>query len=98
MRLWRAPHNRKNWLFVGNAQGGKTAAILMSLLRTAKAVGIDPRIYFRDVMLRMAAAKPTDRKEFARKLTPAHWKETFGKEVRDHQLEIIERLLAVRAK
>ena len=41
---------RKNWLFAGNDEGGKTAATLMSLCTTCKDLGIDPFAYLRDVL------------------------------------------------
>jgi transposase len=85
---------RKNWLFVGNERGGDTASILMSLYQTAKAIGISPRVYLRDVIMRMAAAAPEQREALAAELTPHRWRETLAGEVRDHQLAIVERLLA----
>ena len=33
---------RKNWLFIQTEGGGKTAAILASLLHTTRAIGINP--------------------------------------------------------
>jgi len=83
---------RKNWLFVGNEQGGETAAIHMSLYATAKAIGLDPRAYFRDVILRMAAAAPHEREALAEDLTPHRWRELYADGVRDHQLAILEHL------
>ena len=85
---------RKNWLFVGNERGGETASVLMSLYSTAKAIGLDPRTYLRDVIQRMAAAAPEEREELAERLSPHSWKESFAQEVEDHQLAILERLLA----
>ena len=41
---------RKNWLFAGSDEGGKTAATLMSLCTTCKDLGIDPFAYLRDVL------------------------------------------------
>ncbi|MBX9791767.1 MAG: transposase [Pirellulales bacterium] len=32
----------KNWLFVGNDQGGRTAAALFTMVASAKACGVDP--------------------------------------------------------
>lgn len=84
---------RKNWLFVGNERGGETAAILMSLHETAKAIGLNARTYLRDVILRMAAAAPEQRPALAAELTPHRWKETLADQVEDHQLAIVERLL-----
>lgn len=41
---------RKNWLFVGNEQGGESAAIFFSLIQTCRACGVNPREYLEDVM------------------------------------------------
>ena len=45
------PVGRKNWLFFQTEGGGETAVVLLSLVMTAKGVGIDPRTYLQDVML-----------------------------------------------
>jgi transposase len=42
--------NRKNSLFVGNARGGETAAILSSLTSTCKRHGIDPQHYLTQLL------------------------------------------------
>jgi transposase len=44
---------RKNWLFVGNQDGGDAAAIALSLIQTCRGLGINPRIYLEDVMQRI---------------------------------------------
>jgi transposase len=44
---------RKNWLFVGNEEGGEAAAIILSLLQTCRALGVNPREYLEDVMRRL---------------------------------------------
>lgn len=66
---------RKNWLFFQTPQGGATAATLMSLVRTAKEIGLDPKIYLRDVLLR------TGHETDVAKLTPHGWKKHFADEV-----------------
>jgi transposase len=45
---------RKNYLFAGSDAGGERAAILYSLLGTAKLNGIDPEAYLRHVLERIA--------------------------------------------
>ncbi len=45
---------RKNWLFAGSDNGGKTAAVLMSLCTTCKELGFDPFAYLRDVLDRVS--------------------------------------------
>jgi hypothetical protein len=41
-------------MFVGSDKGGETAAVLMSLCTTCKAMGIDPQAYLRDVLDRIS--------------------------------------------
>jgi transposase len=77
---------RKNWLFFQTEGGGNTAAVLASLLQTARGLGLDPRTYFRDVLLRINSE--TD----VTKLTPHGWKQHFAQEVADHHEDILCRL------
>ena len=42
--------NRKNSLFVGNARGGETAAILSSFTSTCRRHGIDPQVYLTQLL------------------------------------------------
>lgn len=44
---------RKNWLFVGNEIGGEAAAVILSLVQTCRALGVNPREYLEDVMRRL---------------------------------------------
>jgi transposase len=60
---------RKNWLFAGSDRGGETAAVLMSLCTTCKALGIDPQAYLRDVLDRIST-HPARRIE---ELLPDRW-------------------------
>lgn len=46
---------RKNWLFVGNDNGGRTAAVLYSLVASAKRHHLDPEAYLTDVLRRLPA-------------------------------------------
>jgi transposase len=46
---------RKNWLFVGNEDGGEAAGIILSLIQSCRAVGVNPREYLEDVMRRLMA-------------------------------------------
>jgi transposase len=41
---------RKNWLFVGSAKGGRTAAVLFSFTFTCRRLGINPWAYLQDVL------------------------------------------------
>jgi transposase len=44
---------RKNWLFVGSANGGRTAAVLFSFTSTCHRLGIEPWAYLQDVLTRL---------------------------------------------
>lgn len=44
---------RKNWLFIGSEDGGKAAAVLLSLVQSCRATGVNPREYLEDVMRRL---------------------------------------------
>ncbi len=44
---------RKNYLFAGSDKGGERAAVLYSLIGTAKLNGLDPESYLRDVLSRL---------------------------------------------
>ena len=44
---------RKNWLFTGSENGGKTMAVLFSLVSSCQRHGHDPYVYLRDVLSRM---------------------------------------------
>jgi transposase len=45
---------RKNWLFAGSDPGGQRAAVMYTLIETAKMNGIDPEAYLRAVIERIA--------------------------------------------
>jgi len=51
---------RKNSLFVGNARGGRTAAILASFTSTCRRHDIDPQIYLTQLLVNMPAARMAD--------------------------------------
>ena len=53
--LRRVALGRKNWLFVGSDNGGRTAATLFSLVATCQRHGVEPMAYLRDVLTRIAA-------------------------------------------
>lgn len=44
---------RKNWLFLGNNDGGEAAAITLSLVQTCRALEINPRDYLESVMTKI---------------------------------------------
>jgi hypothetical protein len=41
---------RKNWVVLGSESGGKTAAVLYSVVGTCKHLGIDPFVYLREAL------------------------------------------------
>ena len=63
---------RKNWLFVGSQLAGERAAVLMSLIESAKLNGHDPWAYLKDVFERL----PTHKNRDLAQLLPHHWKPT----------------------
>jgi transposase len=60
---------RKNWLFVGSAKGGRTAAVLFSFTSTCHRLGIEPWAYLQDVLARL----PITPAERLGELLPDHW-------------------------
>jgi tRNA modification GTPase len=58
----RVAIGRKNWLFLGSETGGRTAAILMSLLGTCWANRVNAWAYLKDVLDRMPST-PEDQLE-----------------------------------
>ncbi len=71
---------RKNWMFLGSDNGGRTAAVLTSLIATSKRLGIDPFAYLRDLFERISRHPQSRLAE----LLPDQWKaahvEVDGKE------------------
>jgi transposase len=65
---------RRNWLFAGSERGGQAAAIIYSLVESCRRVGVDPQIYLRDVLIRVAT-HPASR---VHELTPANWTSLFA--------------------
>ena len=60
---------RKNWLFVGSQLAGERAAVLMSLIESAKLNGHDPWAYLKDVFERLPTLKNRDLAQ----LLPHNW-------------------------
>lgn len=55
MSLGRSPLGRKSWLFCGSDRGGDRAAMICSLIVTAKMNDLDPQAWLADVLARIAA-------------------------------------------
>ena len=61
---------RKSWLFAGSDRGGQRAAVMYSLIVTAKMNNIDPQAWLADVLARIAS-HPTARLD---ELLPWNWR------------------------
>ena len=66
---------RKNWLFLGNDQGGHTAAVLLSFMASAKANQVEPWAYLRDLISQFAehARGSAASQAFLTQLLPDVW-------------------------
>lgn len=63
---------RKNYLFAGSDQGGKTAAVLYSISQTCNSLAIDPFAYLQDVLTRLPELPATQLET----LLPDRWAQT----------------------
>jgi transposase len=61
---------RKNYLFAGSDRGAHRAAVIYSVIASAKRHGVERFAYLRDVLERL----PTHPREAIRELFPANWK------------------------
>ena len=61
---------RKNWLFAGSDNGGRTGAVLASLVATCKRHGVDPVVYLKDLLTRIADTPVSQLDQ----LLPDRWK------------------------
>ena len=66
---------RKNYLFLGSDNGGKAAAILYSLLSSAKANQVEPFAYVRELLVKFSGGSPDD----LSKLLPNEWLAEVGR-------------------
>jgi transposase len=60
---------RRAWLFTGSELAGQRAAVVMSLVQSAKLCGRDPHAYLRDVLERL----PTHKASRIEELLPHRW-------------------------
>ena len=60
---------RKAWMFVGSELAGQRAAVVMSLVQSARMCGREPWAYLRDVLQRL----PTQLNSRIEDLLPHHW-------------------------
>ena len=63
---------RSNWLFAGSLRAGRRAAVIMSLIQSAKLNGHDPYRYLKDVLERL----PTQPASRVEELLPHRWQPT----------------------
>ena len=68
MRPWAL--GRRNWLFIGSELAGERAAMVMSLLQSAKLDRAEPWSYLKDVLTRL----PTQLNSRIEELLPHRWK------------------------
>jgi hypothetical protein len=61
---------RKSWLFAGSDRGGQRAAVMYSLIVTAKMNDVDPQAWLADVLARIADHPASKLDE----LLPWNWK------------------------
>jgi transposase len=75
MTIWASPPlalGRSNWLFSVSLRAGRRAAVVMSLIQSAKLNGHDPYRYLKDVLERL----PTQPASGLQDLLPHRWQTT----------------------
>ncbi len=75
LHLRRQAVGRKNWLFVGNDEGGEVNATMVSLLASCEMHGIEPLGYLRDLICLLSTGWPAHR---LLELSPAEWSKTVA--------------------
>jgi len=80
--LRREAVGRKNWLFVGNDEGGEVNAALVTLLASCEMHGIEPLGYLRDLL----CVHPSWPMQRVLDLSPAHWIKTTDRDDVRHTL------------
>ena len=63
---------RKSWLFAGSDRGGERAAVMLTLIQTARLNDVDPQAWLADILARIADHKITD----LAALLPWNWRRT----------------------
>ena len=72
--LRRQAVGRRNWLFVGNDDGGKVNALFTTLLASCQMMRVEPWAYLRDLF----CVLPTWPAHRLLELAPAHWADTVA--------------------
>lgn len=83
-QLRRIATGRKAWLFVGSDDHGEAAGSFFTLIATARAHGLDPEAYLRDVFILL----PQWPKERYLELAPKYWRATRAR--LDDQAQLFE--------
>lgn len=65
-------HKRRSWLFAGSELAGQRAAVVMSLVQSAKLQGHDPWAYLNDVLTRLPTHLNSRIDELPHNWHPAH--------------------------
>ena len=73
---------RKNWLFLGSEAAGPRAAMLYTILASAKRHRIEPWAYVRDLLLRLNADD-----QHLEEMLPDRWAATHPEAILNHRLE-----------
>jgi transposase len=73
---------RRNWTFLGSDQGGRTAAVLYSLVASAKRHHLDPQAYLTDVLTRLPQISNALE---LRSLLPDRWAKAHPEHVRGYR-------------
>lgn len=60
---------RKNWLFFGSLEAGEHAAVVISIIQTCRALGINPREYLEDIFRKL----PDHNAQKVYELLPDQW-------------------------
>lgn len=81
--LRREALGRRNWLFVGNDDGGEVNATLVTLLASCQMHSIEPLGYLRDLLCLM----PSWPVQQVLELAPAYWSKTIARPDVQQQLE-----------
>ena len=68
--LRRIACGRKSWMFCGSDRGGQRAAVMYSLIATARMNNVDPEAWLRDVLARL----PDHPAKHLHELLPWNWK------------------------
>jgi len=66
----RVVFNRKSSLFVGNARGGRTSAILASITSTCRRHAVDPQLYLTQLLVNLPLLRMSDLPDWL----PDRWK------------------------